>query len=268
MILVNGKSRDQILVSDRGLQYGDGVFRTMRSEGQRIIWWPDHYDKLSVDAKALGLSCPEQDLLLAECMQVAQDCDGVVKLILTRGTGRRGYAPSSADTPTRVVQGSRLPEYPASHLTEGIKVRWCSIKLGHQPRLAGIKHLNRLENVMARGEWEDPDIAEGLLLDEAGWVIGGIMSNIFAVRGRTLFTPDLSLCGVAGVCLQRLTRAAQQHGMTVRVSQMRPQDVYKADELGLCNSLIGVWRIRMIEETACGRAGWVDKMRVWLDEGD
>lgn len=268
MILVNGKSRDQIPVSDRGLQYGDGVFRTMRSSAGRIVWWSDHYAKLSADAQALGLLCPEQDLLLAECIQVAQERDGIVKVILTRGTGQRGYAPASAAQPTRIIQGSPLPDYPASYSTEGIRVRWCSIKLGHQPRLAGIKHLNRLENVVARGEWSDPDIFEGLLLDESGWVISGITSNIFVVRGRTLFTPDLSQCGVAGVSRQRLMRAAQRHGMTVRVSQMRPQDVYKADELGLCNSLIGVWRIRMVEEASCGNVGWVEKMRVWLNEGD
>jgi 4-amino-4-deoxychorismate lyase len=255
-------------VTDRGLQYGDGVFRTMRSTAGRIAWWPEHYAKLSTDAEALGLVCPEQDLLLTECMEVDQKRDGVIKLILTRGNGLRGYSPSTPAEPTRIVQSFPLANYPASYTTEGIKVRWCSIRLGHQPRLAGIKHLNRLENVIARGEWSDPDIAEGLLLDEAGWVISGVMSNLFVVRGRTVFTPDLSRCGVAGVSLDRLMRAAQQHGMTVRVSQMRPQDVYKADELGLCNSLIGVWRIRMIEETACGNAGWVGKMRSWLNEGD
>jgi 4-amino-4-deoxychorismate lyase len=266
LILVNGISRDQIQVADRGLQYGDGVFRTMRAAAGRIAWWSEHYAKLSADAKALGLVCPEQDLLLAECREVAQQRDCVIKLILTRGTGLRGYAPPTAAPPTRIIQSLPLPDYPASYVSEGIRVRWCSIRLGRQPRLAGIKHLNRLENVIARGEWSDPDIAEGLLLDEAGWVISGVMSNIFVVRGRTLFTPDLSQCGVAGVSRQRFMRSAQEHGMTVRVTQMRPQDVYKADELGLSNSLIGVWRIRMIEESACGNAGWVEKMRVWLDE--
>ncbi|HYP68071.1 MAG TPA: aminodeoxychorismate lyase [Thiobacillaceae bacterium] len=268
MILINGLSRGQIPVTDRGLQYGDGVFRTMRAASGRIAWWSDHYAKLSADAKALGLICPPPDLLLAECLKVAQEHDCVVKLILTRGVGPRGYAPSGSADPTRIIQQLPPPANLARYLDDGIKVRWCSIRLGHQPRLAGIKHLNRLENVLARSEWSDPEIAEGLLLDESGRVISGIMSNILVIRGRTLFTPDLSLCGVAGVGRQRLMRAAQQHGMAVRVTHMRPQDVYKADELGLCNSLIGVWRIRMIEETSCGNGGWVDKMRVWLDEDD
>jgi 4-amino-4-deoxychorismate lyase len=268
LVLVNGISRDQIPVTDRGLHYGDGVFRTMRFTAGRIAWWSDHYAKLSGDAQALGLHCPEPGLLLSESTKVAQERDCVVKVILTRGLGLRSYAPSGTFEPTRIVQGWPLPAYPASYATDGIKARWCSIKLGHQPRLAGVKHLNRLENVLARSEWTDPDIAEGLLLDQAGWVVSGVMSNILVVRGKTLFTPDLSLCGVAGVSRQRLMRVAQQHGMTVRVNQMRPQDVYKADELGLCNSLIGVWRVRMIEETLCGNAGWVDKMRVWLDEND
>jgi 4-amino-4-deoxychorismate lyase len=255
-------------VTDRGVQYGDGVFRTMRSTAGRIAWWPEHYAKLSTDAKALGLVCPQQDLLLAECIEVAQGRDSVVKLTLTRGTGLRGYAPPTPTELTRITQSFPLANYPASYAIEGIKVRWCSTRLGHQPRLAGVKHLNRLENVIARGEWSDPDIAEGLLLDEAGWVISGVMSNILAVRGRTVFAPELSQCGVAGVCQDRLMRVAPRHGMTVRFTQMRPQDVYKADELGLCNSLIGVWRVRSIEETACGNAGWVEKMRIWLNEDD
>lgn len=240
----------------------------MRTTMGRITWWPEHYAKLLGDAKALGLACPPQDLLFAECMEVAQGGDRVVKVILTRGTGLRGYSPSTPTEPTRIIQSWPLANYPASYAVEGIRARWCSIRLGHQPRLAGIKHLNRLENVIARGEWSDPDVAEGLLMDETGCVIGGVMSNLFVVRGRTVFTPDLSQCGVAGVSRERLMRAAQLHGMTVRVTQMRPQDVFNADELALSNSLIGVWRIRMIDQTSCSNAGWVERMRVWLNEDD
>jgi 4-amino-4-deoxychorismate lyase len=105
-------------------------------------------------------------------------------------------------------------------------------------------------------------------MDEAGWVIGGVMSNILVFRGKTLFTPDLSRCGVAGVARMRIMRAWQRNGMTVRVTPMRPHDIYNADELCLCNSLMGVWRIGMIEDNNCASNGWTEKLRSWLNEND
>jgi aminodeoxychorismate lyase apoprotein (EC 4.1.3.38) len=89
-----------------------------------------------------------------------------------------------------------------------VKVRVCQLRLSRQPALAGIKHLNRLENVLARSEWQDPDIMEGLLLDDTGCVIGGTMTNLLAVRGRRLFTPDLSTSGIAGVTRERILAIA------------------------------------------------------------
>lgn len=268
LTLINGKRTARISPQDRGLLYGDGVFRTLRATGGRIHWWADHYAKLAADARVLGLVCPGEDLLRTECLEAAQDGDCVIRLTLTRGAGARGYRLPENATPTRVVHAAPLPEYPASHTADGITVRWCSLKLGHQPKLAGIKHLNRLENVLARAEWSDPEIAEGLLMDETGWVIGGVMSNLLVMRGKTLFTPDLGQCGVAGVTRMRILRAAQRNGMSVRVAPMRPQDIYKADELCLCNSLIGVWRIRDIEGKNCASNGWAEKLRIWLNEND
>jgi 4-amino-4-deoxychorismate lyase len=268
LTLINGKRTARIHPQDRGLQYGDGVFRTMRTTAGRIHWWADHYAKLAADAGALNLDCPAEDLLRGECLEAAQGADCVIKLTLTRGTGPRGYLPPADARPTRLVHAAPLPEYPASFASDGVQVRWCSLKLGHQPRLAGIKHLNRLENVLARAEWSDPEIAEGLLLDEAGWVIGGVMSNILVVRGKTLFTPDLGQCGVAGVARMRILREAQRNGMTVRIAPMRPQDIYKADELCLCNSLIGVRRIRSIDGKNCASNGWTEKLWIWLNEND
>jgi len=266
--LINGIPQEQLHVADRGLQYGDGVFRTLRASSGKLIWWGDHYAKLAADARALGIACPVEEVLKPECLTVAQGQDCVVKVILTRGAGQRGYALPDPASPTRMVMSSALPDYPAAFVSQGIKVRWCSLKLGRQPRLAGIKHLNRLENVLARAEWSAPDIAEGLLLDEAGWVIGGVMSNFLFIRGKTLFTPDLSQCGVAGVTRERIMRLAQRQGMQVRITQMRPQDVFRADEVCVCNSLMGVLRVSMIDDRPCAEKGWAGKFRDGLNEDD
>jgi 4-amino-4-deoxychorismate lyase len=268
LILVNGFPLEHLHVSDRAIQYGDGVFRTLRATSEQLVGWKDQHAKLAADAHALGLVCPPDGLLRAECIDVAENRPCLVKVILTRGIGQRGYAPPNETSQTRIVVSSDLPNYPATFILEGIKVRWCSLKLGHQPRLAGIKHLNRLENVLARAEWTDPDIAEGLLLDERGWVICGVMSNLLVIRGNTLYTPDLSQCGVAGVTRRRIMLAAQKHGMQVRVTQMRPRDIFKADEVCMCNSVMGVWRVRMIEDMVCGGQGWTERIRVWLNDDD
>jgi 4-amino-4-deoxychorismate lyase len=265
-VLVNGRPAGRIHPLDRGLLYGDGVFRTLKAGSGRIEWWADQYAKLAGDSHALGLDCPLEEQLRSECLELAKGEDCVIRITLTRGQGPRGYAPPANTSVTRIVHASPLPVYPPQNLSQGVRVRWCTLRLGQQKQLAGIKHLNRLENVLARTEWSDADISEGLLLDREGWVIGGVMSNILLMRGKTLFTPDLSLSGVAGVTRTRIMRAAMRNGLDVRESQLRPQDIYRADECCLCNSLIGVWRIRMIEDMECGDRGWADKLRNWLNE--
>src|SRR3972149_5383931 len=219
-MLVNGVPANSIGIRDRGLLYGDGVFRTLRASGGQALHWPLHYQKLLHDCTSLGVVCPDPGLLSAELNGLLErHPDGVIKLIVTRGEGARGYAPPARVEPTHLWDVSPLPDYPADWATSGIKARLCQLRLGQQPRLAGIKHLNRLENVLAAAEWNDPDIAEGLLLDISGNVIEGTRSNLFMVRGGTLLTPDMSLCGVAGVQRERVMDWAAWHGVPCQVRQ-------------------------------------------------
>jgi 4-amino-4-deoxychorismate lyase len=163
----------------------------------------------------------------------------------------------------RVVQfqSQRLPTPPSG----GAVLRVCDLRLGLQPRLAGIKHLNRLENVLARAEWSDPAIHEGLLLDQDGWVISGCMSNLFVVRAGELHTPCLARCGVAGVTRARLMRLAAEAGMRVQEVDLDLAALLAADELFLTNSLIGLWPVARLqartwrEHPVSARcAGWLD----------
>ena len=152
-MLINGVSGNTVSIRDRGLLYGDGVFRTLRVAQGKASHWPLHYLKLQRDCTVLGIICPEEALLRAELSQVlAQHPDGVVKLIVTRGESGRGYTPSADATPTRIWDFSPMPDYPPECATQGIKVRVCSLRLSIQPRLACVKHLNRLENVLAAAE--------------------------------------------------------------------------------------------------------------------
>lgn len=264
MILVNGQPAGSIDARDRGLAYGDGVFRTLRTRDGLPLWWRDHYAKLAADCASLRLACPDEVLLYAEACGVAEAGEGVVKIILTRGGGARGYAPPAAQAPTRIVSSAPLPAH--AHGDGDVAARWCTLQLSRQPRLAGVKHLNRLENVLARAEWDDPAIFEGLLCDDSGAVIGGVMSNLVIARDGELATPDLSACGVAGVARARLLRAASRLGLSARVERLSRAAILAADEVMICNSVFGVRRVVRLEEKTWAPAGWTDTLKTALYE--
>lgn len=266
-MLVNGLPNTCIQAEDRGLSYGDGVFRTLVIRNAKPLNWQHHIEKLRHDCHALELSCPDEETLLAEIIQVAGvRPDAVVKIIVTRGCGQRGYAIPATSQSTRIIDCHPLPQYPPEYATSGIAVHRCRIKLGHQPILAGIKHLNRLENVLAATECAEAGFPEGLLEDEAGAVVGGTRSNLFIVRNNALTTPDLSRCGVAGVQRKRALMFAHQHAIPCRIDRLRMGDLLTADEIFLVNSVFGLWPVREFPGYLRTEHPVADKMREWLDE--
>ena len=267
MILVNGAAADSVAATDRGLAYGDGVFRTLPVRRGRPQCWQMHYRKLERDCAVLGIACPPAAMLAMDLEQLAREtADFAAKIIVTRGIGARGYAPPQPPSPTRIVMSAALPDYPAEFNRSGIRVHVCATRLSYQPRLAGVKHLNRLENVLARAEWSDPGVPEGLVLDAEDHVIGGSMSNLLIVESGALVTPELSRCGVAGVTRERVMNAAAKHGMACRETSITQARLLDAQEAMLVNSLIGAWQIGM-----CAGRSWkpgtvTTRVREWLDE--
>lgn len=248
MVLVNGVAGAAIAACDRGFAYGDGVFRTLRMSGEVPVHWDRQYARLQADCHRLSISCPSQSLLAKELALAVTDtpAEAAAKIIISRGEGKRGYSFDSFLAPTRAITAFPLAEHPAHFASDGIRMHLCDLRLGHQPLLAGIKHLNRLENVLARAEWSDPQVAEGLLLDFQGNVIGGTMSNVFMVKNGVLCTPDLSNCGVAGVTRSRVLEFAAANGFDCRTGNFSLDFLLDADEVFVCNSLIGLWRVREI----------------------
>ena len=270
MILINGVAAEDVAATDRGLAYGDGVFRTLLLINARACNWQLHYSKLAADCAALGIECPANAVLADDLARLAnQSADAVIKIIITRGSGARGYAPPQPASPTRIVLSTQRPDYPGEYADAGVEVRVCDTRLSFQPRLAGVKHLNRLENVLARAEWSDRGVPEGVMLDVDGNAVGGTMTNLFIVENGTLVTPDLTRCGVAGVTRARIMQAAARAGVRCREELLPLARLLEADETVLVNSVIGVWRVR-----ACQGRRWQDgsvsrRMREWLDdEGD
>jgi 4-amino-4-deoxychorismate lyase len=254
--LVNGEPAEVIPVTDRGLLYGDGVFETIAIRDGRPGHWPRHMHRLHAGCARLGMQPFASALLAAEAESIIDETDhGVLKLIVTRGSGGRGYrVPESADC-TRIMQLHPWPDYPAACSQQGVRARLCETRLGRNPSLAGIKHLNRLEQVLARQEWDDADIREGLLLDTAGNLVEGTMSNVFIVSGGVLMTPDLSQCGVAGIMRTLVLELAEQRGLDPQIVRIGQEALVQADEVFLTNSLIGIWPVIALGETTWRRGG-------------
>ena len=260
--LINGRSEVTLSPIDRGFTYGDGVFRTLRVHRGIPDTWALQYRKLVEDCNVLGIVCPGAELLLADIERLfTPEEEAVAKIIITRGEGARGYAVPSLAQPTRVVIKTPFPDYPQANFIEGVKLHLCSLRLPYQPVLAGVKHLNRLENVMARMEWTDSAIADGLLLDEHGHAIECTTSNVFARFDKTLATPKLDKCGVAGVTRQRILEAASTLGYHPEVTLMPLVKLMQADELITCNSLYGAWQVRTFNGRQWQQQGLAAQLR-------
>lgn len=244
-MLVNGFAIDQISALDRGLSYGDGLFESIRFVGNDAPLWPRHMQRLAQSCLRLRLPAPDPLQLKAEARQVSHGMrSSVVRITLTRGQGERGYAMPSSPRPTRVVAAFAPPVVDAGCYEQGVRVRVCDLRLATQPLLAGMKHLNRLEQVLARAEWDDPAIAEGVLLDSSGFVVSAIMANLFAVVDDVLVTPALDRCGVAGVA--RAEVLATMPG--IRIGQLSLDQLLGAREVFLSSSVRGILPVRSVDD--------------------
>jgi len=243
-MLVNGQPAHAIPADDRGFQYGDGLFETALLVNGRVRFIDDHYQRLFAGCARLGIAPPERQTLSREIAQVTADAErGVLKIIVTRGAGGRGYRPGSAMSSTRVV--ALHPFNPAPH--GALRLRWCDIRLGRNARLAGIKHLNRLEQVLAQSEWRDGEVDEGLMLDTEGEVVCATSANVFVVRDGAVVTPDLRFCGVQGVMRAQVLKAATKLRLSVNEEPLWPHDLETASEVFITNAVRGIRSVASLD---------------------
>ena len=227
-------------LDDRGAAYGDGLFETVLVRDGRPRLWDEHLARLARGCHALGIPMPAEHELAVPLAEAGEGLT-VLKLTLTRGSGGRGYRAPAAPEPR--LRWQLMPFTPAEHRwREGVRVRHCRLRLGIQPALAGLKHLNRLENVLARAEWEDDATAEGLLCDSDGRLIEATAMNLFWQRGGRLETPRLGRCGVAGTL-----REALMERLTVAEVDAGPEALLAAEAVWLANSVQGVWPVARLD---------------------
>ncbi|QIZ50783.1 aminodeoxychorismate lyase [Dickeya zeae] len=253
---VDGKAEQQLPVSDRSVQFGDGCFTTARVAAGQVVWLDRHIQRLQQAAETLLL--PEVDWLrLRDEMQqaAAGRADGVVKVIISRGHGGRGYSTAGCHQPVRIVMQAPYPQHYVNWRQDGIRLAFSPVPLAQNAWLAGIKHLNRLEQVLIRTHLERSGADEALVLDTSGALVECCAANLFWRKGARVFTPDLSLCGVDGVARRHIMALLQPSAFELHVVSEPLETLADADEVLVCNALMPVipvnqahiWRYRSRE---------------------
>ncbi len=223
----------------RTAAYGDGLFETMRVHAATLPWWNAHWERLAAGAGQLRLPLPEQARVRAEAMALFEDGGhGVLKLLVGRAGGTRGYSPAVNGAPMWMVARHPLP----AAVPDGVRVRWCDMRLAVQPALAGVKHCNRLEQVLARSECDDAGVDEGLMLDTDGTVVSATSANVFVLLDGRWLTPPMDRCGVAGVCRAHLLGA-----LGAGETRLGVADVERADAVFLCNAVRGILPLAQLD---------------------
>ena len=260
--LVDGELREQVSAADRGLHYGDGLFETIAVFDGQPRFWQGHMDRLAAGCERLGLPVIPQAMLLREVQTVSAGrgrC--MVKIILTRGETEIGFRPRPVAEPTRIVCAFPWPPVAGNPELTGVRTRICTLRLGIQPELAGLNHLNRLEQVRARAEWNDESIHEGILLDREDHVISGVRSNVFLVFGERILTPRLDRCGIRGVMRAAILAAFREQCEQRRLTiDMLPE----ADEVFICNALHGVYPVTSVDHWEFGVGKQTREVQEWL----
>jgi len=264
--LINGHAGGGIDSADRGLQYGDGLFETIACRDGAPRWLALHLERLQQGCERLRIAFRDVDLLRAEIRGLAagqQRC--IVKVIVTRGTAtRRGYAPAGDEQPTRIVSRHDWPQ-PPGRADAGFQLGFSSVTLGTNPLLAGLKHLNRLEQVLAQMQCDAAGLDEVLMLSSAGQVIGGSMSNVFFADDSGLFTPELSECGVAGIMRRLVLQAAGRHGSGVCVRLVEPSELATVREAFLTNVRWGLQSVRVLQGRTLPSDAYAQQLRGLID---
>jgi 4-amino-4-deoxychorismate lyase len=251
-VRVNGQPDQQVSPFDRALHFGDGLFETIACRRGRPRFLSLHLERLRLGCGRLAIDGGDFDEIRLEILALAREVEqAIVKLVLTRGTAlARGYGVTGREKATRITFRYPWPKETGTESQDGVQARTAQLRLGENPALAGLKHCNRLEQILARREWTDPAITEALLFSSSGKLVSGTMSNVFIVDGAELRTPRIDQCGVAGVMRRVVLREAGRAGIPVREDVLDAADLQKANEVFLTNARMGIWPLRGLDGRA------------------
>jgi len=250
---LNGEVTNRLSIEDRGTQYGDGLFETVAIRSGEPRFWELHMARLALGCERLAIDAPSATALHDELNRVldlntVDPAFAVAKIIVTAGQGPRGYRRPSGMTSTVAVGVFPSRPRPVEAYRDGVAVTVCQTRLAQQPQFAGIKTLNRLEQVIAQSEQQVADVADGLMLDTDDRLICGTMSNVFVVNEKTVVAPAITRCGVAGTMRRKVMELVDTNAMDFEVRDVPVDELNDCDEIFLSNSQFGVLPV-----TKCGK---------------
>lgn len=262
-VLINGEFKDSVDVFDRGFMYGDGLFETIRVVKGEPLLWRYHTQRLAEGCKKLGLPIDSKlierlrvglEQVILKAGRHTENC--IVKIVISRGVGGRGYQVPKKVTLTEVIICYPIPDYPLSYSLNGVALRTCQHRLSENPSLAGIKHLNRLDQVLASRELEqtigldgnaENAVVDGVMLDQSGQVIECTKSNIVFFEQDCIVSPDTRLCGVDGVARNYIFDSAKQLGLRTRIDNVLPSAISEFKGMAITNSVLGIWPVSQLD---------------------
>ena len=243
-MLINGVESNQIDAMDRGLAYGDGLFSTIKVQYGEVQLWAYHLQRLQLGTEKLYFPVIDWSQLTQEVTDVAQSIadlkESVIKIIITRGSGGRGYSAEGCESPLRIISTSAYPEFYHQWQQQGIKLIQCESQLASNKQLAGLKTLNRLEQVLIKQELQRKQALEGIVCDNQGYVIETCSANLFIYLDNEWKTPKLDSSGVAGVMRRHIMTLALKAGINIIEEQIHIDRMSQAQAICLSNALMGI----------------------------
>jgi 4-amino-4-deoxychorismate lyase len=255
LLWVNGIRQDTVSAFDRGLAYGDGLFATMRCNEKGVLFLDGHLARLTQSAQRLGILWQPSEEFKRLLISIAEReykvfaADFCIKILLSRGVGGRGYQPPEQCSTTEIISLHSIPAHYADWQACGVALQTSSMCLASQTRLAGIKHLNRLEQVLIKAQSLDEGFDDWLVLDTQGHIIEASMANLFLIKGKSVVTPSLHLSGVAGVMREQLIYWFIDAGFNVDIRAVAYDELDRFEHGLLSNSLFGVVGVNRIDQT-------------------
>ncbi|WP_144207138.1 aminodeoxychorismate lyase [Shewanella donghaensis] len=254
-IFVNGLPQHHVNSSDRGLAYGDGAFATMRVSHSQVLFIYAHIERLKQACLRLGFTLQHQSELTLQLEEHAKTLkNGCIKLLVSRGVGGRGYTAPSSVEQTEVISLHQIPAIYQQWQQHGISLSVSDVTLARQPLLAGMKHLNRLEQVLIKQHDLPTTFDDWLVLDTEGFVVESSMANVFIVENDSVITPSLSYSGVSGVMREQVMGALLDSHINVFAEPISLKRLYETKHVFITNSLLGIVDINKVNH--CDFSTW------------
>ena len=267
MNLINGKAGSSISIFDRGFLYGDAVFETILVKEKKPINIKFHLKRLNKGISNLKIKNFNEDALKNQIKKALKDQKNCILCInISRGIAKkRGYDIELANKPNIVITTTRIPKYPNSYYTHGVKTKFAKTKISRNFNLDNIKHSNKVDNIIATSEISK-SYPEVILCDDKDNIIEGTSSNIFFIKKNEFYTPKLNNVGVDGIMKKIIISTLKKNKISVKTLNIKKNSINNFDAAFFCNSIRQIWNIKSINDIKYKKNNLIKKLRMLLEE--